>query len=103
MRVHPLTIAAGAGLAVTILATSLGNAFTISAPAGMRQAAAPLDLSQAVHCRRYAHRHGNRRGLSRGCSIEARGARPARAGIMGPRGSGGIYNPAPQRLAPLSP
>src|SRR4030095_5082535 len=53
----PLLTVAGAGLGVILLATSPANAITLTAPSGVRLAAAPLALIEAVHCRRYLHWH----------------------------------------------
>ncbi len=67
MRSLLLTGTASAGLALIFFTNSPADAITIITPAGVRQAADPLNLSEAVHCRRYAHRHSRGHGLSCGC------------------------------------
>ncbi len=59
------TLSTAAGLGLSILAACPANAINLAMPLGARQAADALDLTQAVHCRRYAHRHGSHWG--RGC------------------------------------
>jgi hypothetical protein len=68
MRSHLLTVAAGAGLALSVLAATPAVAITSTTPAGIRQAADALDPTQAVHCRDYLHRHKNERKRSYGCA-----------------------------------
>jgi hypothetical protein len=82
----PLLTVAGAGLGVILLATSPANAITLTAPSGVRLAAAPLALIEAVHCRRYLHWHSREQRRSRGCgddtqSDSGRGSGVARAGV----------------------
>ncbi len=92
MRSHLLTITAGAGLALSLLAAPPAHSITITTPAGVRQAADALDLIEAVHCRKYLHRHKNEQRRSRGCGEATR---------TKPRGSGGA---APASLiTPLPP
>ena len=92
MRSHLLTITAGAGLALSLIAAPPARSITITTPAGVRQAADALDLIEAVHCRKYLHRHKNEQRRSRGCGEATR---------TKPRGSGGA---APASLiTPLPP
>jgi hypothetical protein len=93
MRLPLLTVTASAGLALIFLTTRPANAITTVAPAGLGRAAAALDLTEAVHCRRYAHRHRRGHGWSRGC----------RAAIIVPRGSGGVVRGTLPRVMPLAP
>ena len=79
MRPPLLTMTASVGL-VIFLTTSPANSITISAPAGIRQAADALDLTEAVHCRKYSHRH--RHGWSRGCRVGAVSIGPRRSGVV---------------------
>jgi hypothetical protein len=88
-----LSVTASAGLALIFVTTSPANSITITTPAGAQQAADALDLTEAVHCRRYAHRHRRGHGWSRGC----------RAAIVIPRGSGGVVRGALPRVRPLLP
>jgi hypothetical protein len=69
MRALLLTMAAGAGLGLTVLATAPAGAITIAAPAGVRQAADGLKSAEPVHCRRYRHRHREGHGWGRGCRV----------------------------------
>jgi hypothetical protein len=57
-----------------------------------------LDLIETVHCRKYVHRHRRGHARGRGCDVgtDAAVRRPAAK-----RGSGGVYAPAPLKLAPL--
>jgi hypothetical protein len=71
MRSHLLTVAASAGLALISLTASPANSITITTPAGVRQATDALQLSEAVHCRGYAHRHKHGHRWSNGCGIGA--------------------------------
>jgi hypothetical protein len=89
---HPLllTLAAGAGLGLLVLTTSPAGSITITTPAAVRQAADALDLTDAVHCRRYLHRHRNGHGRSRGCSVE-----PA---VVDPPASDGVVRAGPRSL-----
>jgi hypothetical protein len=82
MRSHLLTVTAGAGLALIFLTASPANSITITTPAGVRQAADALHVTEAVHCRGYLHRHkpGHRR--SRGCDIGAVTTGPRRSGVV---------------------
>ena len=91
-----LRAAASAGLALVLFSTSPASAITIVTPAGIRQAADTLNLTEAVHCRRYLHRHKQGYPLSRGCG--------GGADALGPGISGaGVGSPAtlPRVSAPL--
>jgi hypothetical protein len=92
MRTFLLTVTASAGLALILLATSPANSITITTPAGARQATDELDLTEAVHCRRYPHRHRRGHGWSRGCQ----------AVNIVPRSSGVVRGAMPG-VRPLSP
>jgi hypothetical protein len=81
MRPLLLTMTASVGL-VIFLTTSPANSITISAPAGIRQAADALDLTEAVHCRKYSHRHRQGHGWSRGCRVGAVSIGPRRSGVV---------------------
>jgi len=81
MRPILLTMTASVGL-VIVLTTSPANSITISAPAGIRQAADALDLTEAVHCRKYSHRHRYGHGWSRGCRVAAVTTGPRRSGVV---------------------
>jgi hypothetical protein len=48
----------------------------------IRQAADALDLTEAVHCRKYPHRHRHGHGWSRGCSVGAMSIGPRRSGVV---------------------
>jgi hypothetical protein len=100
MRSHLFTCAAA--LALVFLAISPANPMTITAPAETRRASDALDLTEAVDCRDYAHRHkrGHARGL--GCDVETEVIAPRSPGVV-TRGSGGAYNPAPLVVEPLRP
>jgi hypothetical protein len=93
MRPLLLTLTAGAGLGLIFFTTAPAVSITITTPAGVRQAADTLDLAEAVHCRRYAHRHRRGHGWSRGC----------RKVIIVPRGSGGVVRGELPRTRPLAP
>jgi hypothetical protein len=84
-----LTVPASAGLALILLATSPANSITITTPAGARLAVDELDLTEAVHCRRYPHRHRRGHGWSRGCQ----------AVTIAPRSSGVVRGHRP--LSPV--
>ena len=88
MRVRLLTVIAS-GLGLIFVATFPANAITLSTPSGVGQAADVLDLTEAVHCRKYAHRHRRGHGWSRGCRAS--------------RGSGGVVRGVLPRVMPLSP
>lgn len=66
MRALLLTVAAGAGLGLTVLATAPAGAITTTALAGVRHAADGLRQAEPVHCRKYRHRHGRYWGF--GCT-----------------------------------
>jgi hypothetical protein len=100
MRSHLLTMTAGAGLALLVLTTSPANSITITTPAGVRQAADALDLTEAVHCRRYSHRHRNGHRWSRGCNGKAEVSGPRRSGVLAPAGRNIT---APLGVRPSSP
>ena len=108
MRSHILTMTAGAGLVLIFLTTSPANSIPVTTPAGVRQATDALDLTEAVHCRRYSHRHRNGHRWSRGCDDKAAITGPRRAGFAVPgrrnvttplgatpvgRSPGNFYNP----------
>ena len=90
MRTLLQTVAAATGLGLIILATSPANAINLATSLGVRQAADALDLTQAVHCRKYAHKHGHR--WSRGC----------RGTVVRPKGSGTTVAPA-RLMSPTLP
>jgi hypothetical protein len=100
MRSHLFSLSGSAALALILLAISPADAITITAPAEVRRASAALDMTEAVHCRDYVHRHkhGHARGL--GCDVETDVIAP-RSPVT--RGSGGAYNPAPLVVEPLRP
>lgn len=70
------------GFALILLAASPAGAIGLATPLGVRQAADALNLTEVVHCRKYAHRHGNR--WSRGCGGTA--VRPQGSGTVAPAG-----------------
>jgi hypothetical protein len=80
MRPILLTMTASAGLTI-FLTISPANSITITAPADIRQAAGALDLTEAVHCRKYSHRHRQGHGWSRGCRVGAVRIGPSRSGV----------------------
>jgi hypothetical protein len=82
MRSLLLTVTAGAGLGLIVLTTSPANSFTVTTPAGVRQASAALDLTESVHCRRYSHRHRRGHRWSRGCRAGAVIVGPRRSGVV---------------------
>ena len=96
MRLHLLTVIAGASLALISHATSPAHSITLTTQMGFRQAADALHLTEDVHCRKYRHRHKRGHGWSRGCGVEAKTSSPQRSGIVR---DGGI---TPQRTAPAS-
>jgi hypothetical protein len=98
MRSVLLAVTAGAGLGLIFLTTFPANSITITTPAAVRQAADALDLTEAVHCRRYAHRHRRGHRWSRGCRSEAEVSRPRRSGVV-VRGSRATL-PAVRALSP---
>jgi hypothetical protein len=90
MRSLLLKVAASAGLGLILLTTTPANSITITTPAGVRQAADGLDLAEAVHCRKYSHRHKRGHGWGRGCRAKAAKAvstGPQRSGVVGSGGS----------------
>jgi hypothetical protein len=109
MRPFLLTMTASAGL-VIFLTTSPANSITITAPAGIRQAADALDLTEAVHCRKNPHRHRHGHGWSRGCrvgtvsigrprsGVVVRDSSPTSSGVRAPslvgRSPGNLINPS---------
>lgn len=99
MRSLLLGVAAGAGLGLVCLATSPANSMTIARPTDVRQAVDALNLTEAVHCRRYLHSHKNERGRSRGCGVDpvvtdaARSSGVVRAGV-------GVRSSAPRLGVP---
>jgi len=106
------TVPAAAGLGLILLATSPAGAVTLATPAGLRAAADTLGVVDAVHCRRYPHRHKDGHGWGRGCGDATRPITRGsgdiyRAGLGGPlllprmgspsstvRPTGNYYNPA---------
>jgi hypothetical protein len=88
MRSHLLTVVA-ASLGLVFLTTFPANSITVTTPAGVGQAVGVLDLTEAVHCRKYAHRHRRGHGWSRGCRAS--------------RGSGGVVRGVLPSVTPLSP
>jgi hypothetical protein len=71
---------AGAAIGLILLATPPAGSITLTTPAGVRPAADALDLTEAVHCRKYAHRHKRGHGWSRGCRVRA--VAPRRSGVV---------------------
>ena len=98
MRSLLLTMTVGAGLGLIFLTFPV-NAITITTPAGVRSAADALDLSEAVHCRKYSHRHKRGHGWSRGCRAKAKAA------IVTPRSGMGTGSTItrPGTIAPSPP
>jgi hypothetical protein len=104
MRSLLLTVAASAGLGLSLLTASPANAIAITTPMGVRQTADALGLSEAVHCRRYQHWHKNGHDWSRGCggdpvAIDPPGARGFIAPLVGTpsglgRSPGNYVNPS---------
>jgi hypothetical protein len=99
MRSHLLAVAACAGLGLISLATFPANSITNATPAGVRQAADALRLTEAVHCRRYLHRHRNEQGRSRGCGAApvVTDSKPS-SGVV--RAGVGVRSSAPRLGAP---
>ena len=60
-------ILAAAGLSLILLSTPRAEAMTTSSPAGLRAGLEAIDLTEAVHCRRYSHRHRSGHRWGRGC------------------------------------
>ena len=60
-------ILAAAGLSLILLSTPRADAMTTSSPAGLRAGLEAIDLTEAVHCRRYPHRHRHGHRWGRGC------------------------------------
>jgi hypothetical protein len=96
MRSLLLTVA-GAGL--IFLATSPANSITTTTSTGVRQAADALRPTEAVHCRRYLHRHSNEHGRSRGCGVEPVATDPQPFGGV-VRAGAGVRSSAPRLSAP---
>jgi hypothetical protein len=82
MRSHFLTVTASAALALISLTASPANSITITTPAGVRQATDALQLSEAVHCRGYSHRHKHGHRWSRGCDVGAVTTGPRRSRVV---------------------
>jgi hypothetical protein len=82
MRSLLVTMTAGAGLGLILLAASPASSITLGTPAAVRQAADALDLTEAVHCRKYRHRHRRGHGWSRGCRVGATIVAPRRSGVV---------------------
>jgi hypothetical protein len=74
MRSLLLTATTGASLGLLILTMSPANSITVASPMGVRQLADALDMSAAVHCRKYAHAHKQGHSWGRGCGVAARGS-----------------------------
>jgi hypothetical protein len=102
MRSLLLTLTAGAGLGLIVFTTSPANSITITTPAGIRQVADTLDLAEAVHCRKYSHRHKHGHGWSRGCRGKAvsTGAR-RRSGVVVRGGGRSSTSPGVRPLSPV--
>ena len=64
-------ILVAAGLSLILLSTPRANAMTTSSPAGLRAGLEAIDLTEAVHCRRYPHRHRYGHRWGRGCGPRA--------------------------------
>lgn len=67
------------------------------APAGIQQAADALDLTEAVHCRKYSHRHRHGHRWSRGCRVGAVNIGPRHSGVVvcdGPTTPAGVRAPS---------
>lgn len=67
MRHLPYLSAALAAFGLIAISAAPAAAITNTSPAGLRAGTAAIDLTETVHCRRYLHRHGDRRVVSRGC------------------------------------
>jgi hypothetical protein len=93
-------VTASAGLGLIFLTTPPANAIVIAPTAGIRHAADALDLTEAVHCRKYSHRHKRGHRSGRGCGAEVI-VRPPRSGIMVPERGGNVTSPR-VRVPPLS-
>src|SRR5262245_55190976 len=91
-----LSVAASVGLALMFLSISPATSLTIITPTGLRPAADALNLTGAVHCRRYLHRHKQGYPLSRGCGSGADTASP----VLAPEGLGSSVT-LPRPSAPL--
>jgi hypothetical protein len=80
MQSNLLTMTASAGLALIFLTTLPANSITIATSlVGVQQASDALELTEAVHCRTYPHRHRRGHGWSHGCRVEAEIVRPRRS------------------------
>jgi hypothetical protein len=79
MRSNLSTVTAMAGLVLICLTTSPASSITITTPAGVLQGIDSLELSEAVHCRRYPHRHRHGHRWSRGCRVGTDIVTPRRA------------------------
>lgn len=67
MRHLPALSAVLAALGLIAASAAPAAAFTNTSPAGLRAGTQGLDAIEPVHCRRYLHRHGHSRIVSRGC------------------------------------
>ncbi len=111
MRSLLLGVAASAGLGLVCLAASPASSITIARPTDARQAVDSLNLTEAVHCRRYAHWHRQGHDWSRGCGVDTVVTDPqpssgvARAGVgssaprlgapaTAGRSPGNVFNPS---------
>jgi hypothetical protein len=95
MRPLLLTVTASASLGLVFLTTFPANSFPITTPTGVRQATDSLDLTEAVHCRRYPHRHRHGHRWSRGCRVGEV--------IVEPRRSGGVVRAHRSRNITMQP
>jgi hypothetical protein len=97
---HSLLATIAFSASLTVIATTLpAYSMTMTAPTGIRPAAEALDLTESVHCRRYAHRHRRGHGWSRGCSGRAVIVAPRRGVVIRERSTQPGVRPLP-RVAP---
>jgi hypothetical protein len=89
-----LRVAAAAGLGAIVFTTTPASAITMATPMGVRQSADALDLTEAVHCRRYAHRHKHGHRWGRGCGVDRAVIDPGYSGGVGAVGTSGLTNPS---------
>jgi hypothetical protein len=102
MRALSLIVAAGAGLGLTVLATTPAGAITTTAPAGVRQAADGLRQAESVHCRKYRHRHRHGHGWGLGCRIGSGSTVAPQSGV-GQRDPALLTVPRPLGANPSNP
>jgi hypothetical protein len=80
MQSNLLAMTASASLALMFLTTLPVNSINIATSlVGVQQASDALELTEAVHCRTYPHRHRREHGRSHGCRVEAEIVRPRRS------------------------